>query len=261
MGGAKGAENFRCFLPTGTWASSAKFPPDSPLRSACGAFAGGKGIIRTNARRHIAQRWRRRFRKLRRKTRVRRGGDIRHQNVREIPGGPFGETVIVAGPDCPEISGRPADFITVAFRRGNRYMRPAGNAGKAERGFFPPRQWLHRRPKDLRRHRGRNTEQLLYAALRAQAERPSGAASSSAQADRTESHPYRPKARRFAGRDRTEIEAAANMKKSGAGTGQARKRNGKRCRQPPNCAEFIRRSAPDCAFFRSVPHAGAQKLI
>ncbi len=173
-----------------------------------------------NARRHIAQRWRRRFRKLRRKTRVRRGGDIRHQNVREIPGGPFRETVIAAGPDCPEISGRPADFITVAFRRGNRYMRPAGNAGKAERGFFPPRQWLHRRPKDLRRHRGRNTEQLLYAALRAR-RKAVGAASSSRK--RIGENHIRA-ARKPAGSPEETVRKSkppANMKKSGAGTGQA----------------------------------------
>lgn len=47
MGGAKRRGKFPLFFATGTWASSAKFPPDSPLRSACGAFAGGKGIIRT----------------------------------------------------------------------------------------------------------------------------------------------------------------------------------------------------------------------
>lgn len=49
----------------------------------------------------------------------------------------------------------------------------------------------------------------------------------------------------------------ANMEKIGGGGGNRRSRanrNGKRCRQPPNCAEFIRRSAPDCGFFplRSV---------
>lgn len=82
------------------------------------------------------------------------------------------------------------------------------------------------------------------------------------ECSREESHPRRPKARRFAGRDRTEIEAARKYEKIGGGNRTSRaNRNGKRCRQPPNCAEFIRRSAPDCAFFRSVPRAGAQKLI
>lgn len=236
---------------------SSGIPPALRMRGVCGRQRHNPH----NARRHIAQRWRRRFRKLRRKTRVRRGGDIRHQNVREIPGGPFGETVIAAGPDCPEISGRPADFITVAFRRGNRYMRPAGNAGKAERGFFRRGNGCTDAPKNPVGIEG-GIRNNYSTRLSEPAERPSAPLILFAQAGRRESHPRRPKARRFAGRDRTEIEAARKYEKIEGGNRTSRaNRNGKRCRQPPNCAEFIRRSAPDCAFFRSVPRAGAQKLI
>lgn len=86
--------------------------------------------------------------------------------------------------------------------------------------FFPPRQGLHRCPKDPRRHRGRNTEQLLYAALRAR-RKAVGAASSSRK--RVGENHIRA-ARKPAGSQEETVQKSkppANMKKSGEGTGQA----------------------------------------
>ena len=239
---------------------SSGFPPAVRMRGVCGRQRHNPH----NARRQIAQRWRRRFRKLRRKTRVRRGGDIRHQNVREIPGGPFGETVIVARPDCPEISGRPADFITVAFRRGNRYMRPAGNAGKAERGFLRRGKGCTDAPKTSGGIEG-GILNNYPTRVSEPAERPSAPIILFAQAGMiseriTSAPPENPPVRRK--RPYGKSKPPANMKKSGAGTGQAAQTamaNGAgNLLIVQNLSTGARRIT---LFFRSVPRLDGQKLI
>lgn len=118
--------------------------------------------------------------------------------------------------------------------------------------FSPPRQGLHRRPKDLRRHRGRNTEQLSHADLRARRKAVGADYPLRASGNDLGKNHIRA-ARKPAGSPEEtvrKIEAARKYEKIGGGNRTSRANcNGKRCRQPPNCAEFIHRSAPNYAFF------------
>lgn len=127
--------------------------------------------------------------------------------------------------------------------------------------FSPPRQGLHRRPKDLRRHRGRNTEQLSHAGLRARrkavgADYPLRASGNDLGSAPPENPPVRRK------RPYGKSKPPANMKKSGAGTGQAAQTamaNGAgNLLIVQNLSTGARRIT---LFFRSVPRLDGQKLI
>ncbi len=142
---------------------------------------------------------------------------------REISGGPLGQTVIAARPDCPEISGRTADFITVAFRRGNWRMRPAGNTGKTERGFLRRGKGCTDAPKTSGGIEG-GILNNYPTRVSEPAERPSAPIILFAQAGMiseriTSAPPESPPVRRK--RPYGKSKPPANMKKSGAGTGQA----------------------------------------
>ena len=128
--------------------------------------------------------------------------------------------------------------------------------------FSPPRQGLHRRPKDLRRHRGRNTEQLSHADLRARRKAVGAAYPLRASGSEriTSAPPENPPVRRK--RPYGKSKPPANMKKSGAGTGQAAQTamaNGAgNLLIVQNLSTGARRIT---LFFRSVPRLDGQKLI
>ena len=180
------------------------------------------------------------------------------------PAGHSGKRLLQPDPIVPKSPDAPADSINCRTppRQPAHAARRKHRKGRTR--FFPPREGLHRRPKEPRRHQGRNH---FSTGLRAR-RKAAGAAyplhASGKRSDIRQNHiRARPKARRFAGRDRPEIEAARKYGKNwGAGTGQTAQTATANDAGNPLTAQNLSAGARRIAVFsRSVPRAGGQKLI